>query len=116
MGEGQLTIRAAELPVDREVLLSLVHEYLEWLDMDLSYRGFTQEMAAFDHRFTLPSGMFLIAELDGQPAGCGGFLRHPGNRAELKPRSSVRTIAGSRLANVWWRRSSSRPAPSVSIC
>ena len=51
-------IRTATFPADSEGLQSVIREYVAWLDMDLSYRGFAEEMASFDARFTLPSGLF----------------------------------------------------------
>ncbi len=84
MDRRSFTIRVAALPSDRERLLAAVHEYLVWLDLDLSNRGIDAELAEFDQRFTLPSGMFFLAETEGEVAGCAGFLRHPGDRAELK--------------------------------
>jgi carbonic anhydrase len=77
-------IREALLPKDREPLLAAIRDYLDWLDTDLSHRGLDAEMAAFDARFTLPSGLFFLAEAEGHVAGCAGFLRHPGNVAEVK--------------------------------
>ena len=43
-----LLIREAVFPADSQALKSVIHEYIGWLDMDLSYRGFAQEMARFD--------------------------------------------------------------------
>lgn len=77
-------IREALLPGDRDRLLEAIRDYLAWLDTDLSHRGLDAEMAAFDTRFTLPSGLFFLAETDGQVAGCAGFFCHPGNVAEVK--------------------------------
>jgi len=77
-------ILEATLPMDRERLLAVIHEYIAWLDMDLSYRGFDQEMTQFNELFTLPSGLFLMAEVDGEIAGCGGLLRHSASTAEVK--------------------------------
>lgn len=84
MTSSAFVIREAQLPTDRERLLGVIQEYLTWLDLDLSYRGFDAEMASFDEKFSLPSGLFFLAEADGESAGCAGFLRHPGNRAEIK--------------------------------
>ncbi|KAF0812674.1 putative N-acetyltransferase YsnE [Andreprevotia sp. IGB-42] len=79
-----ITIRPARLPADHDRLLAVIHEYVQWLDMDLSYRGFTAEMAQFDTLFTLPSGLFLFAEHADDIAGCVGLLRHDAHTAEIK--------------------------------
>jgi putative acetyltransferase len=77
-------IREAVFPSDTTSLIEVIREYVRWLDMDLSYRGFESEMASFERVFTLPSGMFFIAEADGEIAGCAGLLRHTDETAEVK--------------------------------
>jgi carbonic anhydrase len=77
-------IRAAGFPRDTAPLVAIVREYVRWLDMDLSYRGFEDEMQSFEQTYTLPSGVFFIAEVEGELAGCGGLLRHSDEVAEVK--------------------------------
>ncbi|PTB19410.1 GNAT family N-acetyltransferase [Trinickia symbiotica] len=77
-------VREAVFPADTRALVAVIHEYVRWLDMDLSYRGFDAEMNAFERIYTLPSGMFFIADADGEVAGCAGLLRHTAETAELK--------------------------------
>lgn len=77
-------IREASLPADGERLMAVIHEYIAWLNMDLSYRGFAQEMEKFNELFTLPSGIFLMAQADQEIAGCVGLLRHSASTAEVK--------------------------------
>lgn len=77
-------VREAVFPADTRGLVGLIHEYVRWLDMDLSYRGFDAEMDAFEPTYTLPSGMFFVAETNGELAGCAGLLRHTAKTAELK--------------------------------
>ena len=77
-------IQEASLPADSERLKSVIREYVRWLDMDLSYRGFAQEMEKFDKHFTLPNGLFLIAQAQQEIAGCVGLLRHTADTAEVK--------------------------------
>lgn len=77
-------IRQVCLPTDSDRLQAVIREYVAWLDMDLSYRGFEAEMANFDALYTLPSGTFFLAECAGEAAGCAGLLRHDARVAELK--------------------------------
>jgi carbonic anhydrase len=79
-----MQIDLAVFPDDGNELRQVIGEYIAWLDMDLSYRGFADEMASFDRLFTLPSGLFLIARQAGQIAGCVGLLRHDETTAEVK--------------------------------
>jgi DNA-binding MarR family transcriptional regulator len=48
--------------------------------------GFDPErsISAADHEMTPPAGLFLIATLHGEPAGCGALKFHPGAPAEVK--------------------------------
>ena len=39
---------------------------------------------AADHEMTPPAGLFLVAMLHGEPAGCGALKFHPGAPAEIK--------------------------------
>ena len=79
-----MQIKQASIPEDSETLKSVIREYIAWLDMDLSYRGFDQEMAQFEQLFTLPSGLFLMARSGGAVVGCVGLLRHNASTAEVK--------------------------------
>ena len=43
-----------------------------------------RSISAADHEMTPPAGLFLVATLHGEPAGCGGLKFHPGAPAEVK--------------------------------
>jgi carbonic anhydrase len=77
-------IREAIFPADTTALVALIREYVRWLDMDLSHRGFDGEMAEFARVFTLPSGMFFVADAGSEIVGCAGLLRHSDDVAEVK--------------------------------
>lgn len=79
-----IPIREVSLPGDTQRLKALILEYVAWLDMDLSYRGFDAEMANFETLYTLPSGTFFLAEHEGQVVGCAGLLSRGAGVAELK--------------------------------
>jgi carbonic anhydrase len=78
------TLREAVLPHDTPALQALIREYVAWLDIDLTYRGFEAEMAGFEALFTWPSGLFLLACEGDTLAGCVGLLRHDAATAEVK--------------------------------
>lgn len=82
-GPGIL-LRLATFPADTAPLLALIREYLAWLAMDLSKRGLDDELARFETLFTPPSGLFVLAHVDGQLAGCAGLLMHSAHTAEVK--------------------------------
>jgi DNA-binding MarR family transcriptional regulator/ribosomal protein S18 acetylase RimI-like enzyme len=43
-----------------------------------------RSISAADHEMTAPAGLFLVATLFGEPAGCGALKFHPGAPAEIK--------------------------------
>lgn len=79
-----LPIRHAQFPADTAALVAVIREYVDWLGIDLSYRGFEDEMASFEATYTPPSGLFCVAMDGGEIAGCAGLLRHTDETAELK--------------------------------
>lgn len=79
-----MVIQEAVFPADSQRLIAVITEYVNWLDLDLSYRGFAAEMAKFDALFTRPSGLFLMAVQGDEIAGCVGLLRHSATTAEVK--------------------------------
>ncbi|NRR31014.1 GNAT family N-acetyltransferase [Oxalobacteraceae bacterium] len=79
-----MQVRLARFPADSIGLKSVIAEYIRWLDLDLSHRGFDEEMAQFDQLFSLPSGLFLMAMEGEEIAGCVGLLRHDDSVAEVK--------------------------------
>ncbi len=90
-------ITDASFPSDAIELKAVIQEYVAWLDMDLSYRGFEQEMSQFEQLFTLPNGLFLIARSGGAVAGCVGLLRHSNTTAEVKRLYVRNAFRGQRL-------------------
>lgn len=72
------SLRLARFPADTEPLLALVREYVAWLDMDLGGRGLDKELPQFDALFTPPSGLFVLAHVHTELAGCAGLLVHRG--------------------------------------
>jgi DNA-binding MarR family transcriptional regulator/GNAT superfamily N-acetyltransferase len=43
-----------------------------------------QSISAADHELTAPAGLFLLAMVHGEPAGCGALKFHPDAPAEIK--------------------------------
>ena len=82
---GQVTLlRLATFPADTAPLLALIREYMAWLNVDLCGRGLEKELPQFETLFTPPSGLFVLAHVEGELAGCAGLLVHHGRTAELK--------------------------------
>jgi carbonic anhydrase len=79
-----VTLRLAEYPDDTEPLLLLIREYMDWLDVGSCARKLDTELIQFEALFTPPSGLFVLAHVGDQLAGCAGLLVHGGATAEVK--------------------------------
>lgn len=66
----------------------ILREYAEQLGVDLCFQGFEQELAGLATHYGEPEGLFLLALVDGEVAGCGGFRPLPDvdypNACEMK--------------------------------
>ncbi len=66
----------------------LFREYAEGLGVDLCFQNFEQELSALPGPYAEPSGVLLVALIDGQPAGCGALRALPDadypNACEMK--------------------------------
>lgn len=61
-------VRSAE---DLDSIRYLFTAYTQWLDLDLTFQGFADELANLPGKYCPPSGELLLAKDDeGQPLGC----------------------------------------------
>ena len=63
-------IRNAESSEDIEIIRGLFREYEEWTETDLCFQGFEDELAKLPGKYAKPKGRLLIAEVEGNAAGC----------------------------------------------
>lgn len=80
MREGELTtasvaagaaaIRRAESRRDIALARALFLEYAEWLDVDLCFQGFEQELATLPGAYAPPRGRLLLAGVPGEAFAC----------------------------------------------
>lgn len=88
-------------PEDLDEIRAMLHEYAAWVETDLCFQGFGQEVATLPGAYAPPSGALLIARNDDQAVGMVALRRKDDERCEMK-RLYVRpegrgTGLGSRL-------------------
>jgi putative acetyltransferase len=77
-------ITCASTPDDIAAIRTLFEEYAAWLQVDLSYQGFAEELAALPGCYAALRGCLLLSKVDGKPAGCAA-MRPIGERTcEMK--------------------------------
>jgi GNAT superfamily N-acetyltransferase len=64
------TIRQATTPDDIALTRALFVEYAQWLNVDLCFQGFDQELATLPGAYAPPRGRLLLAGLPNQACGC----------------------------------------------
>ena len=62
-------------PDDIDEARALLRDYQADLGIDLCFQNFEQELAELPGGYAPPHGVFLLARVDGEPAGCCA-LRH----------------------------------------
>lgn len=90
MDDPALIIRDVRFPEDSETLRNLIHEYVDWLAIDLSYQNYEEEMKSLESLFSLPNGQYTFAVKDSEIAGGVGFKAIDRTTVEVK-RLYVRT-------------------------
>lgn len=81
---SQLTIVNAESPAQIAQVRELFLEYANSLGFSLCFQGFDKELAALPGDYALPDGRLLLAEFEGQLAGCGALHRLDAGNCEIK--------------------------------
>lgn len=76
-------IREAGLD-DMSKVRALFIEYQQWLNVDLCFQGFEEELAALPGCYAPPEGVIYLAVEDGEPIGCVAVRPRTSDEAELK--------------------------------
>lgn len=81
---GSITLVSAESPQQVELARRLFREYADAIGVDLEYQGFTAELEALPSPYIPPYGSLLLAQVDGDTAGCVALRRLDDATGEMK--------------------------------
>lgn len=82
------SLRLATTPEDLALARALFVEYAQWLNVDLCFQGFEQELATLPGAYAPPRGRLLLAGAPRQAFGCIA-LRPLASGADVAARSSA---------------------------
>ncbi|MBG6206170.1 ribosomal protein S18 acetylase RimI-like enzyme [Labrenzia sp. EL_126] len=72
--DNSATITSVETGPDLEAVKVLFRAYVDWLDIDLSYQGFEEELAGMPGKYAPPKGaLFVAKDSGGNILGCVGL-------------------------------------------
>jgi GNAT superfamily N-acetyltransferase len=74
----------AHLPDQIDSTRELFREYEAWVEVDLCFQSFEQELAALPGKYAPPDGRLLLAYQDGQLAGCVALRKIEDGVCEMK--------------------------------
>ena len=81
---GMLRIVTASSLEQIDAARTLFREYAAWLDVDLCFQGFEQELAELPGEYQVPSGRLLLAYYGEKLAGCAALRGFEGGVCEMK--------------------------------
>lgn len=82
--EKAVAISAARGASDTALVRALFLEYAAWLDFDLCFQGFDQELAALPGAYVPPAGGLWLARVGAETAGVVGLRPLEDDACELK--------------------------------
>ncbi len=62
----------------------LFREYEQWLDVDLCFQSFEEELENLPGKYAAPSGRLFLIEVDGATAGCIALRKFDDEICEMK--------------------------------
>ena len=84
----QIELLVVDTPAQIEAVRALFREYANSLGVDLCFLNFEAELAGLPGEYAQPSGVLLLALVDGDAAGCVAMRPLPGsdhvNACEMK--------------------------------
>jgi len=62
----------------------LIQEYINWINIDLSFQDIETEMFTFPGKYQKPDGIFLVAKYENAIVGCVGYRKINNEICEMK--------------------------------
>ncbi len=82
--KNPVLLKFCQSPHDFQIAKSIAHDYLHWLNLDLSFQNIENEFKYFNQIYGRPKGVFIIAEVAGKIAGGVGARRLNEEICEMK--------------------------------
>ncbi len=79
-----MIIRHAQSAADIEMIRLLFREYEVFLNVDLCFQGFEEELAGLPGRYSLPHGALLLGLIDDTAVGCVALRKLEDRICEMK--------------------------------
>lgn len=84
--DSHILVAPVETPEELDAVKTLFRAYVDWIEIDLSYQGFEEELAGLPGKYAPPAGALFVAKTqDGTILGCVGLRAFDDNgRCEMK--------------------------------
>lgn len=77
MDTPEIQLLPPDSPQALDATRAIFREYAATLEVDLCFQGFEAELASLPGDYAAPAGALLLAYVDGEVAGCGGYRPLP---------------------------------------
>jgi len=84
MNDKMMQIIQCATDADYALAETISKDYVEWLNMDLTFQGIDHEFSNFESIYGPPHGVYLLACWGNQPAGGVGLRQFEGDICEMK--------------------------------
>lgn len=79
-----VSISKVSSQADLDQVKILFREYAQWLDVDLTFQGFEEELETLPAGYAAPNGALFLARIDGKPAGSVALRAFDNTTCEMK--------------------------------